>query len=258
MRRLDLELTKRGLARSRGDAKELIEAGQVLVNGFVATKTTTQVNEDTNISINTETKNYVSRGAGKLLSAMTALNVNVMGKICLDAGASTGGFVQVLLESGATKVYAVDVGYGQLAWSLQQNPSVIVMDRTNAKNLSQSDLPEFIDFITADLSFISLKTVLPALASVAADQAEMLLMVKPQFEVGKVEVGRGVVRSRELRISAILGVVESAKQLGWVVIGAVESKVHGPNGNREFFLHLAKDGAELTQAEITVQISEED
>lgn len=257
MRRLDLELTKRGLARSRGEAKELIEAGQVLVNGFVATKTTTQVSEDTHISLNKETTTYVSRGALKLISAMTALNVNVAGKICLDAGASTGGFVQVLLESGAKKVYAVDVGYGQLAWSLQQNSNVIVMDRTNVKNLTPADLPELVDLITADLSFISLKTVLPALASVAADQAEMLLMVKPQFEVGKVEVGRGVVRSRELRISAILGVVDSAKQLGWVVIGAVESKVHGPSGNREFFLHLARNGAELTQAEISAQISEE-
>ena len=257
MRRLDLELTKRGLARSRSDAREMIEAGHVLVNGFVNVKPTSQVDENTSITVDEPKIKYVSRGAAKLLSALSELDISISGKICLDAGASTGGFVQVLLERGATKVYAVDVGYGQLAWQLQQDARVVVMDRTNVKNLTESDLPELVDLITADLSFISLKTVLPALTVIAKPESEMLLMVKPQFEVGKLDVGRGVVRNLQLRQQAVLSVVAVAKELGWVAIGAVESKVHGPSGNREFFLHLARNGAELTPDQISQRLSEE-
>ena len=235
----------------------MIESGAISVNGFVVKKTTSQVDEKTIISLIKEKSNYVSRGAAKLNSALSEINIEILDKICLDAGASTGGFVQVLLERGAKRIYAVDVGYGQLAWQLQQNPAVVIMDRTNVKNLTPEVLPELVDLITADLSFISLKTVLPALTSVASSSAQMLLMVKPQFEVGKEDVGRGVVRDYSLRRDAVLGVVSAATSLGWVVIGAVESKVHGPSGNREFFLHLAKDGAQLTPTQIAELISEE-
>jgi 23S rRNA (cytidine1920-2'-O)/16S rRNA (cytidine1409-2'-O)-methyltransferase len=257
LRRLDLELTKRGLARSRSDAREMIEAGHVLVNGFVNVKATSQVDDNTSIVVDEPKIKYVSRGAAKLLSALSELDIAISEKICLDAGASTGGFVQVLLEHGADKVYAIDVGYGQLAWQLQQDDRVVVMDRTNVKNLTAADLPELVDLITADLSFISLKAVLPALTAIAKPESEMLLMVKPQFEVGKSDVGRGIVRSFALRQQAVLSVVAAAQELGWVVIGAVESKVHGPSGNREFFLHLARNGAELTPNQISQRLSEE-
>jgi 23S rRNA (cytidine1920-2'-O)/16S rRNA (cytidine1409-2'-O)-methyltransferase len=257
LRRLDQEIVKRQLARSRGQAVELIEAGNVLLNGFVATKPTTQVNETCSISIKAPDQKYVSRAALKLLSALNVFQIDITGKNCVDAGASTGGFTQVLLERGANKVYAVDVGYGQLAWQLQQDSRVEVLDRTNIKNLSKKQITDKINLITADLSFISLKNVLPALDALLEATGEMILMVKPQFEVGKEHIGRGVVRSVELRKLAISGVIESALELGWVVVGAVESEVHGPSGNREFFLHLSQNGAQLDPADIFALITEE-
>jgi len=257
LRRLDQEIVKRQLARSRGQAQELIEAGSVLLNGFVAKKSTTQVDATSSITIKAAERKYVSRAALKLLSALNAFDLKITGKTCLDAGASTGGFTQVLLEQGAAKVYAVDVGYGQLAWQLQQDERVVVLDRTNVKTITRSQLGVQIDLVTADLSFISLRQVLPALAGLLNADGKMVLMVKPQFEVGKDNVGNGVVRSVELRKSAISGVIATAAQLGWRVVGAVESKVHGPKGNREFFLHLAQNGAELGLAEIFDLITEE-
>lgn len=257
MRRLDLELTKRGLARSRNEAKELIESGLVLVNGFVVAKATNQVNENSSITLAKPVAQYVSRGALKLKSALKKIQIDFNGKVCLDAGASTGGFVQVMLDAGAELVYAVDVGYGQLAWSLQQDSRVVMMDRTNVKDLTNENFTKKIDVITADLSFISLKSVLPAFAKILSHDGEMLLMVKPQFEVGKAAVGRGVVRDANLRRSAILDVVAAARELGWVTINAVESEVHGPSGNREFFIHLRPDGAELAAEAISALVSEE-
>lgn len=255
MRRLDLELVKRGLARSRAEAKSLIESGAIIVNGFKIDKTSTLVSERVSIKVKGENNRYVSRAALKLLSVLPELQINFQNKIVLDAGSSTGGFVQVALEQGARKVYAVDVGYGQLAWSLQTNPKVIQMDRTNIKDLTKQSLPEQVDLVTADLSFISLRNVLKSLVEIIKPQGDILLMVKPQFEVGKFNVGKGVVGSYELRKSAIVNVVQSAKELGWVVVGATESGVYGPSGNREFFLHLRKNGAELSQEVIAQRIS---
>ena len=257
MRRLDLELTQRGLARSRQDAKDLIEQGLVNVNGFVAKKADAQVSDSASITINSNSTKYVSRGARKLLSALNSTSIDFAGKICLDAGASTGGFVQVMLDRGAKLVYAVDVGYGQLAWQLQQDPRVIRMDRTNVKELTTDLLPQVPQIITADLSFISLKSVLPALDRVIEPTGEMLLMVKPQFEVGKEQVGRGVVHDPALRRDAILSVVDAARSLGWLVGGAAESEVHGPSGNREFFLHLRRNGAELPWSNISGLVTED-
>lgn len=257
MRRLDLELTKRGLARSRTEAKELIESGLVLVNGFVAVKPTNQVDENASISLAKPVSHYVSRGATKLLSALKKIDIDFKNKVCLDAGASTGGFSQVMLESGAKQIYAVDVGYGQLAWSLRQDPRVVVIDRTNIKDLAAQDFDLPVDIITADLSFISLKSVLPALDRIISTNGEMLLMVKPQFEVGKDAVGRGVVRDAQLRRSAILDVIATARNLGWVTVDAVESEVHGPSGNREFFIHLRQNGAELSPEMISALVSED-
>jgi len=255
LRRLDLELVKRGLARSRDEAKSLIESGQVLVNGFRIDKTSTLVSDKVSIKVKKESSKYVSRAALKLLSVLPELKINFQNKLVLDAGSSTGGFVQVALERGARKVYAVDVGYGQLAWSLQTNPRVVVMDRTNIKDLTPDVFPEKVDLITADLSFISLRNIMKVLVELVKPQGDILVMVKPQFEVGKFNVGKGVVGSRELRQSAILNVVQFAKQLNWVVVGAVESSVHGPNGNREFFLHLRQNGAELSQEVISERVS---
>jgi 23S rRNA (cytidine1920-2'-O)/16S rRNA (cytidine1409-2'-O)-methyltransferase len=257
LRRLDLELTQRGLARSRQDAKDLIEQGLVNVNGFVAKKADAQVSDSASITINSNSTKYVSRGARKLLSALNSTSIDFAGKICLDAGASTGGFVQVMLDRGAKLVYAVDVGYGQLAWQLQQDPRVIRMDRTNVKELTTDLLPQVPQIITADLSFISLKSVLPALDRVIDPTGEMLLMVKPQFEVGKEQVGRGVVHDPALRRDAILSVVDAARTLGWLVVGAAESAVHGPSGNREFFLHLRRNGAELAWSNISGLVTED-
>lgn len=257
MRRLDLELVKRGLANSRGKAQELIQSGVVVVNGLIAVKATTQVNDQTSIVVKKLTKQYVSRGALKLLSVLDKFTVDIAGLTCLDAGASTGGFTQVLLDRGALKVYAVDVGYGQLAWQLQQDNRVVVMDRTNIREIDPTMFHEPIDLITADLSFISLITVLPALTLISNPKTKLLLMVKPQFEVGKHDVGRGVVRDPQLRKAAISNVVKAATELGWEVIGAAESEVHGPSGNIEFFLHLARSGPGLTRSEILAQVSEE-
>jgi 23S rRNA (cytidine1920-2'-O)/16S rRNA (cytidine1409-2'-O)-methyltransferase len=257
VRRLDQELVKRGLATSRTDAQELINLGKVSVNGIVMRKSTTQVNENASIIVKSVVDKFVSRGALKLKSALDQFQININGLICLDAGASTGGFTELLLHHGASKVYAVDVGYGQLAWKLQTDNRVVVMDRTNIKDISIDDLADPIDLITADLSFISLKSVLPYLVKVIKPEGEMILMVKPQFEVGKENIGRGVVRSAELRLQAVLGVITVANEYGWGVVGAVESKVHGPSGNREFFLHLRQNSAELTPEQIAALITEE-
>ncbi len=240
-RRLDAELVRRGLARSREHARELIEEGSVRVSGGVAAKAATQVEEAAPIVVAEEGEgsHYVSRGAHKLIGALDAFaGVTVEGRDCLDAGASTGGFTQVLLERGAGRVLAVDVGYGQLAWSLRSDSRVTVIERTNVRSLTVDDLPFRPGLVVADLSFIPLELVLPALTVVAADSADLVLMVKPQFEVGRAAVGDGVVRDPELRVSAIRGVAEAAQQLGLTVMGVVASPLPGPSGNVEYFLWL--------------------
>lgn len=243
-RRLDAELVRRGLARSRESARELVDAGKVTVRGQRATKAATQVDLADPIVIDeVESDGYVSRGAHKLLGALAAFpDVLVTGRDCMDAGASTGGFTQVLLERGAARVLAVDVGYGQLAWSLQSDPRVTVMDRTNVRFLTTDDVPFRPSLIVADLSFIPLEIVLPALAQVADSEADLLLMVKPQFEVGRERVGDGVVRDPALRIEAVTGVARSAIALGLVVHGVAASPLPGPSGNVEYFLWLRSAG----------------
>jgi 23S rRNA (cytidine1920-2'-O)/16S rRNA (cytidine1409-2'-O)-methyltransferase len=258
LRRLDIEIVKRHLARSRGEAKDLIESGLVEVNGFTVQKTATLVSPDAAIKILEARNGYVSRGANKLLSILPMVQIDFTNKVVVDAGASTGGFVQVALELGAKKVYAVDVGYGQLAWSIQTNPKVVVMDRTNVKNLVKANFAEEINIVMADLSFISLKSVMPVICELVESSGDLLLMVKPQFEVGKDKVGRGVVTDPDLRTAAVNGVIAVANQFGWFCVGAAESLIHGPSGNREFFIHLRKNGAELSPAQIAQLISREE
>lgn len=245
--RLDRELVRRELARSRQHATDLISAGRVLVGGTAASKGTTMVERSAAVIV-TEAPSgeadYVSRGAHKLLGALRAfepLGLQVGGKFCLDAGASTGGFTDVLLRHDAAHVVAADVGYGQLAWALQQDKRVTVMDRTNIRALEPQDLAEAPEIVVSDLSFISLKTVLPALAQCAAPGADLLLMVKPQFEVGRERLGSGgVVRSPQLRVESVLSVAECAQGLGLAVKDVVASPLPGPSGNVEYFLWLVK------------------
>ncbi|MDA9863403.1 TlyA family RNA methyltransferase [bacterium] len=239
-RRLDAELVRRSMARSREHARELIEAGAVKVKGAVATKAATQVDDSDPIVVDeSAADHYVSRGAHKLIGALEAFDgIEVAGRDCLDAGASTGGFTQVLLERGAARVLAVDVGYGQLAWPLRTDERVTTMDRTNVRGLAAADVPFRPSLIVADLSFIPLEIVLPALQDVALPAADLLVMVKPQFEVGREAVGDGVVRDPELRRSAVLGVARAGAALGLTVHGVAASPLPGPSGNVEYFLWL--------------------
>jgi 23S rRNA (cytidine1920-2'-O)/16S rRNA (cytidine1409-2'-O)-methyltransferase len=243
--RLDAELVRRGLARSREQAAELIAAGAVRVAGHTATKAATAVEPSTPVLV-TELDTgpgYASRGGHKLAGALEAFGgLTVAGRRCLDAGASTGGFTDVLLRAGAAEVVAVDVGYGQLAWSLQTDDRVTVVDRTNVRSLTPEQIGGPAGLTVADLSFISLALVLPALAACTAPDGDLVPMVKPQFEVGRERLGAGgVVRNPEHRADAVLGVAEHAATLGLGVAGVVASPLPGPSGNVEFFLWLRRD-----------------
>ena len=239
-RRLDAELVRRQLATSRERAQALVEAGVVKVNGAVATKSATQVDEAAAIVVvDAEADHYVSRAAHKLIGALEAFpEIEVRGRSALDAGASTGGFTQVLLERGIARVLAVDVGYGQLAWSVRTDPRVTPLERTNLRLLQPNEVPYRADLVVADLSFISLRLVLPALLACTATECDYVLMVKPQFEVGREQVGQGVVRDPELRSRAVLDVAAAAVDAGLVVHGVAASPLPGPSGNVEYFLWL--------------------
>ncbi len=243
-------MVRRGLARSRESAVELIESGLVLVKGLPATKAATQVDAETSITVKNSGEEYVSRGGHKLAGALDAFSqITVEDKVALDAGASTGGFTDVLLRRGAKKVIAVDVGYGQLAWSLQSDPRVEIHDRTNVRNLSRQLIVDEPMLIVADLSFISLNLVLPALMEVAHPEADFLIMVKPQFEVGREKLGAGgVVREPELRAEAVKNVAEGARSVGLGTLGVVASPLPGPSGNVEYFLWM-RQGNEMIPLE---------
>jgi 23S rRNA (cytidine1920-2'-O)/16S rRNA (cytidine1409-2'-O)-methyltransferase len=250
--RLDAELVRRGLARSREHAADAIAAGRVRVSGQVATKPATAVEPGAALLLVGEpAEEWASRGAHKLLGALAAFaadgGVPVEGARCLDAGASTGGFTDVLLRRGAREVVAVDVGYGQLLWRLRNDDRVTVIDRTNVRGLDAAAIGGPVDVVVADLSFISLPLVLPALRACATDAAHHLLMVKPQFEVGRERLGRGgVVRDPALRRSAVRSVAAAAYDVGLGVLGVTASPLPGPAGNVEYFLWL-RAGADALQ-----------
>ncbi|NCX39415.1 MAG: TlyA family RNA methyltransferase [Actinobacteria bacterium] len=245
--RLDAELVRRELARSREHASDLIEARSVLVNGIPASKPATMVDAETSIKLHGKRDDFVSRGGHKLAGALDAFSgVVVEGKRCLDAGASTGGFTDVLLRRGANHVVAVDVGYGQLAWELRQDPRVTVHDRTNIRHLTGEVIGDPIDLVVADLSFISLTLVLPALAAVSKPEADFVVMVKPQFEVGREKLGAGgVVRDPALRKAAVIEVADSAYDVGLGTLGIAASPLPGPAGNVEYFLWLRRAAPEI-------------
>ena len=258
--RLDAELVRRGLARSRDHATELIVAGRVSVNKAVATKPATGVTTDSDLVVreDSSTSEYASRGGHKLAGALEAFRpggLQVSGRRCLDAGASTGGFTDVLLREGAREVVAVDVGYGQLVWSLRNDPRVRVHDRTNIREIDANLVGGPVDLVVGDLSFISLDLVLDALISVTVPDGDLVLMVKPQFEVGKDRLGKGgVVRDLGHRADAVMAIASSGARRGWAARAVTRSPLPGPSGNVEFFLWLCAGttgiGRDLVDAEV--------
>ena len=259
--RLDAELVRRGLARSREHASQLIADGRVTVRGTVAGKPATAVETDAPVVVRelADEPDWASRGAHKLVGALEKFPVAVDGRRCLDAGASTGGFTDVLLSKGAREVVAADVGRGLLVWRLQTDDRVVVLDKTNVRALTPEQTGGPVDLVVADLSFISLRLVLPALLSCADEDADLLPMVKPQFEVGKERLGSGgVVRDPALRAEAVLDLLKAAGELGLRPHGVVASPLPGPSGNVEYFAWLRRgtpldDQAAAAMVETAVQ-----
>jgi 23S rRNA (cytidine1920-2'-O)/16S rRNA (cytidine1409-2'-O)-methyltransferase len=235
--RLDRLLVERGLVPSRERAQRLIMAGDVLVDDHVVSKAGTDVAEDAVVRLRAAASAYASRGGEKLAGALDMFGLDLTDRIVVDVGASTGGFTDVCLRRGARRVIAVDVGYGQLAWSLRQDPRVTVLDRTNARSLEAAMMPAPPDVAVVDVSFISLTIVLPAVVRVLAPAGQIVALVKPQFEVGKGEVGKGgVVRDPAKRAAAVSSVRDAMARLGCAIRGEAESVLSGPKGNREVFL----------------------
>jgi 23S rRNA (cytidine1920-2'-O)/16S rRNA (cytidine1409-2'-O)-methyltransferase len=240
--RLDALVVARGLAPSRERARALILAGQVRVNETVVSKAGTAVDSDADLSLRTPDHPYVSRGGVKLAHALDAFGVEAAGKLALDVGASTGGFTDVLLRSGAARVVALDVGHGQLDWRLRRDPRVVVLERVNARTLTGEQLPadaRAFDLATMDVSFISVRQVLPAVVPLLRPGADLIVLVKPQFEAGRAEVGKGgLVRDPQIHARVVDEVTAAATALGLSRIAMTESPITGTEGNREFLLHL--------------------
>ncbi len=239
-RRLDNLLLERGIVQSRERAKGLILSGDVRVNGNPVNKAGTLIDENAEIEI-TKDIPYVSRGGLKLEKAIKEFNINVKDKAAIDVGASTGGFTDCLIQYGAKKVYAVDVGYGQLAWKLRNDPRVVVIERKNIRYIKSSDIGEPVDIATIDVSFISLKLVLPVVKNLLKENGEIIALIKPQFEVGKGEVGKGgIVKDEEKHKKVISDIKSFATDLGLKVLGVTESPIAGQKGNVEFLIYLQK------------------
>ena len=240
--RLDIVLTQKGLAENRNKARALIMAGKVTVDGRIVSKAGTQIAHDARITIKNDLP-YVSRGGLKLAAALDAFQIDPGQAICADVGASTGGFTDVLLQHGAARVYAIDVGYGQLAWKLRQDERVIVQERTNARYLES--LPEKVDLVTIDVSFISIKLILPRVAQWLRPSGVVVSLVKPQFEAGKEQVGKGgIVRDKAVHRDVLRRAAAYAAQAGLTVCGLIPSPITGSAGNHEFLIYLAQQQKE--------------
>ena len=240
--RLDILLVSRGMTNSRERAKALIMEGNVLVDNVPVTKAGSMVDAEASISLRGEDIPYVSRGGLKLEAVLEHFSVTLEGVTAMDVGSSTGGFTDCMLQKGAKKVYCVDVGYGQLAWSLRNDPRVILLERTNVRHLERESIPDVIDFAAIDVSFISLQKVIPKVMEFIGDRGEILALVKPQFEVGKGEVGRGgIVRDEEKRVAALRTIEAFAVERGLRSMGSFLSPVPGQKGNREYFLYLRRE-----------------
>ncbi len=244
--RLDQRVYDLGLAQSREKAKALVMAGTVYVNGEKQTRPGATVRSDAAVEVRGGKLAYVSRGGLKLEKALDTFAVDPSGAVCVDCGASTGGFTDCLLQRGAKRVYAVDVGYGQLAWSLRTDERVTVMERTNARNLTPDMFPERMDLAVMDMSFISLRLVLPAVKSLLRPEGQVISLVKPQFEAGREKVGKkGVVRDPAVHREVLEGFAENAGELGFVLRGMTFSPVRGPEGNIEYLAWLGLTGEEV-------------
>jgi 23S rRNA (cytidine1920-2'-O)/16S rRNA (cytidine1409-2'-O)-methyltransferase len=255
-RRLDVELVRRGLASSRAEAQAAVEAGLVTVAGSPATKPASLVAADAPVEVLGPARRFVSRGGEKLRAALDRFGVDPRGLDCLDAGASTGGFTDCLLQAGAGRVVAIDVGYGQLAWEVRNDPRVTVMERTNVRTLEPADLPFAPELVVADLSFISLRAVLPALVRTASPDAEFVVLVKPQFEAGPGGVGSGgVVRDPTVWRRVLDDVAEAFNSLEVGVLGVVASPLRGPAGNVEFLLH-GRRGVDDARVDLDAAVTE--
>ncbi len=240
-KRLDQRLTELGLAESREKAKATIMSGLVYVNGQKSDKPGTPVSDDARIEVRGAACPWVSRGGFKLAKALEVFEINPAGYVCIDCGASTGGFTDVLLKNGAARVYAVDVGYGQLAWSLRTDARVTVMERTNARNLTPDMFPESMDMAVMDLSFISIRLILPAVHALLKPEGECVCLIKPQFEAGRADVGKkGVVRDRAVHERVLNEMLEFFPAAGYTLTGLDYSPIRGPEGNIEYLAHLKR------------------
>ena len=253
-RRLDVWLVDNGLAPTREKAQALVMAGRVTVNGAAARKAGAAVAADAEVEVRPGPE-HVGRGAVKLAGALDAFGVDPRGRVAVDVGASTGGFTETLLARGASRVYAVDVGRAQLHERLSADPRVVVVDRVNARALGREHVPEPCGIATADVSFISVARILPALLGVLAEGADAIVLVKPQFEVGRGQVGRGgIVKDPGLHAGSVRAVAEAAAAAGYAVVGACASPIAGTEGNREFFLHLRAAEGGLTGAALDAAV----
>ncbi len=251
--RLDILLVEKGLAGSRERAKRMIMAGEVLVDGQKVDKAGTAVKREAEIRLLGNDIPYVSRGGLKLAKAMETFGLSLAGKTAADIGASTGGFTDCMLQNGAVKVYAIDVGYGQLAWKLRTDERVVNMERTNIRNVTVEMLEGPIDFASIDVAFISLTKVLPVAYELLKDEGEIAALIKPQFEAGKEKVGKkGVVRDPAVHLEVVENIVAFSRDLGFAVRGLTFSPVKGPEGNIEYLVWLCKDGAEGNEIEASL------
>ena len=260
--RLDVLLVERGLAPSREKAKAVIMAGIVYVDGQKEDKAGTTFEDTVEIQVRGSTLRYVSRGGLKLEKAVEAFALDLEGKVCMDVGASTGGFTDCMLQTGAAKVYAVDVGHGQLDWKLRNDPRVICMEKTNIRYVTPGDIPETLDFASIDVSFISLTKVLGPVKALLKEDGQVVCLIKPQFEAGRKEVGKkGVVRDKAVHLEVICMVAAYARQIGFQISGLDFSPVRGPEGNIEYLLYLkngsgeGQTGADLPDAAAVVEAS---
>ena len=253
--RLDILVVERRLADSREKAKAIIMAGNVFVNGQREDKAGSMFDVTSRIEVRGVTMKYVSRGGLKLEKAMTHFDISLEGKVCMDVGASTGGFTDCMLQNGAVKVYSVDVGHGQLDWRLRQDERVVVMEKTNIKFVNPEDIEDVIDFASIDVSFISLTKVLLPVRNLLKDDGEIAALIKPQFEAGREKVGKkGVVREKSVHIEVIENVTEFARSNGFVPLNLEFSPIKGPEGNIEYLLHLRK--SDVTVEELGFNIRE--
>ena len=240
--RLDVLVTERGLCESRQKAQATIMAGLVFVDGQRSDKPGTPVAEDASVEVRGHALRYVSRGGLKLEKAMQTFPITLEGKVCADIGASTGGFTDCMLQNGAAKVYAVDVGYGQLDWKLRQDDRVVCMEKTNFRYMTPEDIPDVLDFASVDVSFISLDKILTPAYALLKEQGEMVALIKPQFEAGREKVGKkGVVRDPKVHEEVISRIVRHADEVSFEVLDLSYSPIRGPEGNIEYLIHLRKN-----------------